>query len=399
MSYCFYYKFERQGCWCSCDCVSSPLILAEKSSGCREKTLFFTSSLPLIEILQNHFFRLHNCNNHTTLKFHMDSQVDLNTNKASNFTEKRRNRKNNTKSYDRILEVARIQVSSDTDVNVLLSRNNYLRFGITYPIGRFYKDNWVVNQKNQAALIKSSKNASAVLLRDSIIADFLRYPNTWCKFFDENTIKCRIGGDKVQNVLRKTENILLPKSLEYVVISCGTNNLDTDDSEKIADGLFCIALALKKRMNHLKIVINGILPRDEQNTARRQKLLIVNELLESKCTNYVNTDIHYLSPDGDWIRENGCLDTSLFYKDKLHLIEKGYHKFALSIKRKISHFQKKFTNIKNIDKRQKPFFNANDFPPLPSKPNTNTNKQDYSKTMNAWPGSYNTHSTSASTET
>ena len=83
-------------------------------------------------------------------------------------------------------------------------------------------------------------------------------------------------------------------------------------------------------MNHLKIVINGILPRDEQNTARRQKLLIVNELLENKCTNYVNTDIHYLRPDGDWIRENGCLDTSLFYKGKLHLIEKGYHFFCLS---------------------------------------------------------------------
>ena len=38
-------------------------------------------------------------------------------------------------------------------------------------------------------------------------------------------------------------------------------------------------------MNHLKIVINEIPPRDEQNTARRQKLFIVNELLESKCTN------------------------------------------------------------------------------------------------------------------
>ena len=24
MSYCFYYKFERQGCWCSCDCFLSP---------------------------------------------------------------------------------------------------------------------------------------------------------------------------------------------------------------------------------------------------------------------------------------------------------------------------------------------------------------------------------------
>ena len=71
-----------------------------------------------------------------------------------------------------------------------------------------------------------------------------------------------------------------------------------------------------------------------------------------------------MSPDGDWIRENGYLDISLFYKDKLHLIEKGYFKLVLSIKRKISIFQKKFTNTKNIEKRQKPFFNTNDFPPL-----------------------------------
>ena len=74
---------------------------------------------------------------------------------------------------------------------------------------------------------------------------------------------------------------------------------------------------------------------------QENKLLIVNELLESKCTYYVNTDIHYLSPDGDWIRENGYLDISLFCKDKLHHIEKGYLKLALSIKRKISLFQKK----------------------------------------------------------
>ena len=78
----------------------------------------------------------------------MDSQVDLYMNKASNLAKESRNRNNNTKPYDQILEVARIQVSSDTEVNVLLSRNNYLRFGITYPTGRFYKENWVMNHKN-----------------------------------------------------------------------------------------------------------------------------------------------------------------------------------------------------------------------------------------------------------
>ena len=227
---------------------------------------FLMSSLLLIEILQNHFFRFHIFNIHTTLKFHRNSQVDLNMNKASNFAEVRRNRKIRTNPYDRILEAARIQVSSNTDVNVLLSWNNYLRFGITYLTGHFYQASWLWNRKKQAALIKSSKKVSAVLLGDSIIATFLRYPNIWYKFFDENTVLCII-------VLWRVENIPLPQSLEYVVISCHTNNLDTNNSKKIYDGLFCIALALKKRMNHVKIVINGILPRDEQKRGEDRNYL------------------------------------------------------------------------------------------------------------------------------
>ena len=104
-----------------------------------------------------------------------------------------------------------------TEGNLLLSQNNYLRLGITYTTGHFYKDNWVRNHKDQAALIKSSRNVSAVLLGDSIIAGFLRYPNIWYKFFDENTINCGVGDDKVQNVLWRAKNIPLPQSLEYVV--------------------------------------------------------------------------------------------------------------------------------------------------------------------------------------
>ena len=81
-------------------------------------------------------------------------------------------------------------------------------------------------------------------------------------------------------------------------------------------------------------MINGVLPRDERNTVRGQKSFIVNKLLEDKCTNYINIDIHHLRPDGDWIRENGHLDKPLFYKDNLHHIEREYFKLALSIKEK-----------------------------------------------------------------
>ena len=144
------WKFIRNK-WISWRQAFCSVVVAER------RRFFLTSSLPLIEILQNHFFRLHNCNNHATLKFHRDSQVDLHMNKASNFAEERRNRENHTKPCYRILEAARIQVSSDTDVNVLLSRKNYLRFWITYPTGRFCKENWIWNHKYQAALMKSSK--------------------------------------------------------------------------------------------------------------------------------------------------------------------------------------------------------------------------------------------------
>ena len=102
---------------------------------------FLMSSIQLIEILQNCFFRLYNCNNHTAINVHMDSQDDLNMTKASNFAENHRNRKIHTKPDDRILKTTSKRVSSVMDMNVLLSQNNYLRFRITYPTGRFYKSN------------------------------------------------------------------------------------------------------------------------------------------------------------------------------------------------------------------------------------------------------------------
>ena len=77
-------------------------------------------------------------------------------NKANNFARERRNRKNHSKPYDRVLEATQIQVSSNMDVNVLQSRNNYLCFGITYPTGGFSKDNTflIIETKQHLWIIK-----------------------------------------------------------------------------------------------------------------------------------------------------------------------------------------------------------------------------------------------------
>ena len=71
-------------------------------------------------------------------------------------------------------------------------------------------------------------------------------------------------------------------------------NLDTDNLDEISDGLVCITLFFQKRMKHLQIVVNGLIPRDAINTKRRQKLLEVNQLLQDKCMNY--TSVCFLKP-------------------------------------------------------------------------------------------------------
>ena len=126
-------------------------------------------------------------------------------------------------------------------------------------------------------------------------------------------------------------------SLKYVVINCGTNNLDTDNPEEISDGLICIALLFQKRLKHLQIIVNRIIPRDETNTRRRQKLLEVNQLLRDKCTSY--NSVYFLKPDTDWTTLDGGLNKRLYYKDNTHLLENGNKKLAVSIKTKLDNIR------------------------------------------------------------
>ena len=44
----------------------------------------------------------------------------------------------------------------------------------------------------------------------------------------------------------RSNNILLPQSLKYVSINCGTDNLDTDNPDKISDRLYLYRAALSK---------------------------------------------------------------------------------------------------------------------------------------------------------
>ena len=65
-----------------------------------------------------------------------------------------------------------------------------------------------------------------IIIGDSIAAGLNRYRSVWPKYLEAlKTLNCGIGGDRVQNVLWRAQNLSVVSSLKNVVILCGTNNL------------------------------------------------------------------------------------------------------------------------------------------------------------------------------
>ena len=76
---------------------------------------------------------------------------------------------------------------------------------------------------------------------------FVDFCNIWNNFFKpKDALKCSIGGNKVQNVLWRVQNLPISSSLKNAVILCGSSNLQQDSPEDIVDGIVEIEYCLKK---------------------------------------------------------------------------------------------------------------------------------------------------------
>ena len=199
----------------------------------------------------------------------------------------------------------------------------------TKPCGRNNKAGWYEMHEKHVTLA-SHLRASVVLCGDSIIAGLTRYSSVWNKYFKPlNALNCGIGGDQTQHVLWRMENIVLPYTVKYIVVHCGTNNIDKNSPQEIANGVISCGLVLQENNPLLKVVITGLLPRDLENTSRRYKIIQTNKFLKRYCRQFSN--FTYMKQDDGWILHNGLLNEELYYSDHLHLIESGNHKFAKSI--------------------------------------------------------------------
>lgn len=219
------------------------------------------------------------------------------------------------------------------------SQEHYIAAGYstspsTTPCGRDNKAGWYEIHAKQVAMI-AKRRPSVLLCGDSIVAGLARYSTVWNKHFRSlNTVNCGIGGDRTQHVLWRIENMNVPETVRFVVLHCGTNNIDRDSPQDIANGVVSCGLVLQQKSPGLTIIATGLLPRDLGNNIRRTNIAETNKFLKKSCKQYSN--FVYMRQDKDWILDNGLLNTQFYYDDLLHLVESGNEKFANSIREIIS---------------------------------------------------------------
>ena len=97
----------------------------------------------------------------------------------------------------------------------------------TIPTERFNKLNWF-KLHNHHCTVAEKSNATTLLIGDSVVAGLSRYPNVWKKYFLRNSVNFGIGGDCVENVLWRSQNLPILQSLNKIIILCGTNNINND---------------------------------------------------------------------------------------------------------------------------------------------------------------------------
>ena len=185
--------------------------------------------------------------------------------------------------------------------------------------------------------LKANRNIHTLLLGESLIQGLSRYTKVWNSFFGKDTLNCGIRGDKVENLLWRAENLEFPPAIRQIAMHCGTNNIEANTPNYIANGLLCSALTIKKRNSVTNVYVSGLLLCDFRETHMRNKIKEVNGLITEKCLSISIPRINYIEQDHDWIDEGNCRRTKYYYRDRLHLVELGNKKLSNTITKAIKH--------------------------------------------------------------
>ena len=121
-----------------------------------------------------------------------------------------------------------------------------------------------------------------------------------------------------------------------MVVGVGNNNLDVDPPHKIADGIIAIGRRFQEALPEVKVLLVGLLPRDEGYSLRRDRQQEVNTSLRNYCQRVDSKGCFYLAPDHRFAPGvDGHLDRTLYWTDLLHLGERGNDLFGRNISERV----------------------------------------------------------------
>ena len=144
------------------------------------------------------------------------------------------------------------------------------------------------------------------------------------------------------------QNLPISSSLKNAVILCDTNNLQQDSPEDIVDGIIEIGLCFRKQHHQINIFICVY-------------IIETSKITKVKC--WLNK-FFFTDQDTYWTQPNGCLNSDMFYLDKLHLVKKGNLVSAKSICRSMEYSHRIITRneFKTLYKLANFQLNNVDFP-------------------------------------
>lgn len=134
-----------------------------------------------------------------------------------------------------------------------------------------------------------------------------------------------IGGDRTEHLLWRMKNGEVTEKLtpELCVIKIGTNNIGSNDVTSIATGVVFDVLELKDKIPNLKVLLLGVLPRNNQQLTEITSQIneVIKHLDNGKSIRYLDMKDHFYRGGDELVRE-------FYHEDLVHITPAGYRKWA-----------------------------------------------------------------------
>jgi len=190
---------------------------------------------------------------------------------------------------------------------------------------------WWQRQRALQSIEPSIKRDSELaFLGDSIVEGWDN--SVWNEFYSRyRPVRLGLGGDKTQQVLYRIEKGELDGlGSKVVVLLIGTNNFGLGEAtpESTARGVTAVLNAVKAKLPAARLLLLGILPRDERPDGElRRKVrdtnMLIQKLDDGERVRYLDVGASFLDPDGKIPSE--------LMADFLHPTPKGYRVFSTAL--------------------------------------------------------------------